>query len=54
VEPKDDVMENMDVLNFLDEMDDQSLKVARKVPEAFEDLEPWLFQEFGDIVEVVD
>ncbi|CAN9196079.1 unnamed protein product [Alternaria alternata] len=24
------------------------------VPEAFKDLEPWIFQEFGDIVELVD
>ena len=24
------------------------------VPDAYKDLEPWLFQEFGDIVEIVD
>lgn len=32
---------------------DPSVK-DRPVPEAFKDLEPWLFQEFGDIVELVD
>jgi ATP-dependent DNA helicase HFM1/MER3 len=32
---------------------DSSVK-ERPVPEAFKDLEPWLFQEFGDIVELVD
>jgi ATP-dependent DNA helicase HFM1/MER3 len=26
----------------------------KPVPEAFKDLEPWIFQEFGDIVELVD
>lgn len=27
---------------------------STKVPEAFEDLQPWLFEEFGDIVELVE
>lgn len=39
---------------FSDEPAVVSLIVEKPVPEAFEDLEPWLFQEFGDIVELVD
>ncbi|KAI4924301.1 uncharacterized protein J4E92_007382 [Alternaria infectoria] len=31
-----------------------SLVEEKPVPEAFKGLEPWLFQEFGDIVELVD
>lgn len=27
---------------------------SKQVPEGFKDLQPWLFQEFGDIVELVD
>ncbi|KAH6633045.1 nucleotide-sugar transporter-domain-containing protein [Boeremia exigua] len=27
---------------------------TKQVPDGFEDLQPWLFQEFGDIVELVD
>jgi ATP-dependent DNA helicase HFM1/MER3 len=26
----------------------------KQVPESFKDLQPWLFQEFGDIVELVN
>jgi len=39
---------------FGDEPAVVSLVEEKLVPEAFKDLEPWLFQEFGDIVELVD
>jgi len=39
---------------FGDEPAVVSLVEEKPVPEAFKDLEPWLFQEFGDIVELVD
>ncbi|KAI4686006.1 uncharacterized protein J4E88_003843 [Alternaria novae-zelandiae] len=43
------------ILNmFGDEPAVVSLVEEKPVPEAFKDLEPWLFQEFGDIVELVD
>ncbi|KAI4684421.1 uncharacterized protein J4E84_006411 [Alternaria hordeiaustralica] len=43
------------ILNmFGDEPAVVSLIEEKPVPEAFKDLEPWLFQEFGDIVELVD
>ncbi|KAH8730738.1 nucleotide-sugar transporter-domain-containing protein [Phaeosphaeriaceae sp. PMI808] len=34
--------------------DDPQANESKTVPEAYKDLEPWLFQEFGDIVEIVD
>ncbi|KAF2853126.1 hypothetical protein T440DRAFT_444900 [Plenodomus tracheiphilus IPT5] len=48
-----------DILDILDSFDvkpaKEEIKVEDKpVPDAFKDLEPWLFQEFGDIVELVD
>ncbi|KAI4621097.1 hypothetical protein J4E83_005460 [Alternaria metachromatica] len=43
------------ILNmFGDEPAVISAVAEKPVPEAFKDLEPWLFQEFGDIVELVD
>ncbi|KAI4661062.1 uncharacterized protein J4E79_005630 [Alternaria viburni] len=39
---------------FGDEPTVVSLVEEKPVPEAFKGLEPWLFQEFGDIVELVD
>ncbi|KAI4620216.1 hypothetical protein J4E80_004742 [Alternaria sp. BMP 0032] len=39
---------------FGDEPAVVSLVEEKPVPEAFKDLEPWLFQEFGDIVELID
>ncbi|CAN9164917.1 unnamed protein product [Alternaria alternata] len=43
-----------DVLDMLDEELAKNSSVDEKpVPEAFKDLEPWIFQEFGDIVELV-
>ncbi|KAF1936968.1 ATP-dependent DNA helicase MER3 [Clathrospora elynae] len=48
----DDVLDILDM--FEDEpMNDGSAK-EKPVPDAFKDLEPWLFKEFGDIVELVD
>jgi len=47
-----------EVASMLNMFDDEpavvSLVEEKPVPEAFKDLEPWLFQEFGDIVELVD
>lgn len=47
-----------DVLDLLDmsEAQPESNVVVKEesVPESFKDLEPWLFQEFGDIIELVD
>ncbi|KAF1832065.1 ATP-dependent DNA helicase MER3 [Decorospora gaudefroyi] len=47
-----------DILEIFDMFDDDPIKnVAAKekqVPEVFKDLEPWLFKEFGNIVELVD
>ncbi|KAL1801518.1 hypothetical protein ACET3X_001860 [Alternaria dauci] len=47
--------EMADILDTFDEEPAKDLPINEKpVPEAFKDLEPWLFQEFGDIVELVD
>ncbi|KAJ4371264.1 ATP-dependent DNA helicase MER3 [Neocucurbitaria cava] len=47
-----------DVLDLLDmsEAQPKSNVVVKEesVPESFKDLEPWLFQEFGDIIELAD
>ena len=45
-----------DVLDFFEIFDEPASVPSPKkpVPKAFKDLEPWLFQEFGDIVELVD
>jgi len=49
---------NGEVADMLDMFGDKPAVVPpveeKPVPEAFKDLEPWLFQEFGDIVELVD
>ncbi|KAF2830323.1 hypothetical protein CC86DRAFT_284183 [Ophiobolus disseminans] len=47
-------VEDIDVLDLSDDFDDPPAKAVKPVPEAFKDLEPWLFAEFGDIVELVD
>ncbi|CAN9135747.1 unnamed protein product [Alternaria sp. RS040] len=48
-------VEIVDVLATLDEKLAKVPSVDEKpVPEAFKDLEPWIFREFGDIVELVD
>jgi ATP-dependent DNA helicase HFM1/MER3 len=44
-----------DIFDMLDEKLAKDSSVDEKpVPEAFKDLKPWIFQEFGDIVELVD
>jgi ATP-dependent DNA helicase HFM1/MER3 len=56
-EPSDKALadDDINVLDLLDNMfDDPPVKKEKPVPAAFKDLEPWLFQEFGDIVELVD
>jgi ATP-dependent DNA helicase HFM1/MER3 len=50
--------EEDDIEDILDMFDDEPLNQVpakkKPIPEAFKDLEPWLFKEFGDIVELVD
>jgi ATP-dependent DNA helicase HFM1/MER3 len=50
--------EQEDLVGILDMLDDEPAKnppvEENPVPEAFKDLEPWIFQEFGDVVELVD
>jgi ATP-dependent DNA helicase HFM1/MER3 len=46
--------DNMNVLDLLDMFERESVMEEKPVPQAFKGLEPWLFQEFGDIVELVD
>jgi ATP-dependent DNA helicase HFM1/MER3 len=43
--------EDIDVLDFLDDFDEPPVE---EVPDAFKDLEPWIYQRFGGIVELVD
>jgi ATP-dependent DNA helicase HFM1/MER3 len=48
-------VEIADIFDMLDEKLAKDSSVDEKpVLEAFKDLEPWIFQEFGDIVELVD
>ena len=45
----------LDILDMLNAQPAKDVATQEKpVPEAFQDLEPWLFREFGDIVELVD
>jgi ATP-dependent DNA helicase HFM1/MER3 len=64
--PNASVEDDVDVMDLIDILDDpvdvldvpdilDGAKVKKKhVPEAFKELEPWLFEEYGDIVELVD
>lgn len=45
--------DEIDVLDFLDDEIDDDAPV-KEVPEAFKGLDSWIYQEFGDIVELVD
>jgi ATP-dependent DNA helicase HFM1/MER3 len=48
-------VDEFDVLGLFDDEPVNDVPPNEKpVPEAFKDLEPWLFKEFGDIVELVD
>lgn len=56
-EPNIQAMEDIDVLDFLNDLDDAPAKLVKSVdqmPKGLEDLDPWLFAEFGDVVELVD
>jgi len=46
--------DDIDVLDFLDDFDEPPARMEKPVPKVYKDLEPWLFEEFGDIVELVD
>jgi ATP-dependent DNA helicase HFM1/MER3 len=48
------VADDVQLLDLRDMFDDEPVKAENPVPDGFIDLEPWLFQEFGDIVELVD
>jgi ATP-dependent DNA helicase HFM1/MER3 len=50
---KKPMADDVDVLDLLDILEDQPVK-EKHVPDAFKELEPWLFKEYGDIVELVD
>jgi ATP-dependent DNA helicase HFM1/MER3 len=45
--------DDVDVLDLLDILEDRPVK-EKHVHEAFKQLEPWMFEEYGDIVELVD
>jgi ATP-dependent DNA helicase HFM1/MER3 len=47
------ILDDIELLDLLDTSENQSIE-KKPVPEAFKELEPWLYQEFGDIVELVD
>jgi ATP-dependent DNA helicase HFM1/MER3 len=49
---EDDIEDILDM--FDDELFNEVPVKEKPVSEAFKDLEPWLFEEFGDIVELVD
>jgi ATP-dependent DNA helicase HFM1/MER3 len=47
--------EGFDILDICDdEPVNEAPAQAKPVPDVYKDLEPWLFEEFGDIVELVD
>jgi ATP-dependent DNA helicase HFM1/MER3 len=58
--PKEDKSLDIDVLDLIDAFDDEPSPAPEQeekdeqVPDAYKDLEPWLFREFGDIVELVE
>jgi ATP-dependent DNA helicase HFM1/MER3 len=47
-------IDNSEALDVHDMFNDTSTAEQEPIPDAYEGLEPWLLQEFGDIVEVVD
>ncbi|CAO2655707.1 Nn.00g045100.m01.CDS01 [Neocucurbitaria sp. VM-36] len=51
-EQEDEVLDLFDM--FEAQSEDNAVVKEKAVPEGFTDLEPWLFQEFGDIVELAD
>jgi ATP-dependent DNA helicase HFM1/MER3 len=54
-EPSDKMaIDNYEALDVLDMFNDTSIAEEKPIPDAYEGLEPWLLQEFGAIVEIVD
>jgi ATP-dependent DNA helicase HFM1/MER3 len=57
---KEDKSIDIDVLDLIDAFDDEPSPAPEQdekdepVPDAYKDLEPWLFRELGDIVELVE
>jgi ATP-dependent DNA helicase HFM1/MER3 len=51
---EDHVTNENEVLDLFDEFDDYPAKEAPIIPEPYQGLQPWLYEEFGDIVEIVD
>jgi ATP-dependent DNA helicase HFM1/MER3 len=47
------ILDDTEMLDLTDMFEDQPIE-QKPVPEAYKELEPWLFQEFGDILELVD
>jgi ATP-dependent DNA helicase HFM1/MER3 len=47
------VLDDIEMLELVDMFEYHPLQ-EKPIPEAYKELEPWLFQEFGDIVELVD
>jgi ATP-dependent DNA helicase HFM1/MER3 len=51
---EDHVTNENEVLDLFDEFDDYPAKEAPIIPEPYQGLQPWLYEEYGDIVEIVD
>jgi ATP-dependent DNA helicase HFM1/MER3 len=54
IENNNAMADNVEVMDLLDMSDDEPVREEKAVPEGFKELDPWLFAEFGDIVELVD
>lgn len=48
------IADDVEVMDLLGIFDDEPAREEKAVPEGFKDLDPWLFEEFGDIVELVE
>ncbi|KAH3959256.1 hypothetical protein HBH69_034570 [Parastagonospora nodorum] len=46
--------DDVEVMDLIDVFEDKPVREEKAVPEGFKDLDPWLFEEFGDIVELVE
>jgi ATP-dependent DNA helicase HFM1/MER3 len=54
IENNNAMADNIEVIDLLDVFEDEPVREEKAVPEGFKDLDPWLFEEFGDIVELVE